>query len=183
MIHLGMLHRQTKALIELTLGTRDLHGRLHVDRRSRPEHYLPGGASGTRSWLHGLLEHASRIIRGEYARTRSRDEPREEVFVGVGSRRESRGSKDAVSETRFLWVDIDGPERLDVLWEFLAERPSHLLVESAGSGGVHSYWKLESPLPARAAGCAARPLNAPARTWSRSSVRRSAGDTQRSPGG
>jgi hypothetical protein len=151
MIQLGMLHRQTKGLVELTPGTRDLDGRLHVDRRSRREHYLPGGASGTRGWLPALLEHAGRIVRGDYARTSS-DERREEVFVGVGSRHEPRGSKDAVSETRFLWVDIDGPDRLKILWEFLAERPCHLLVESAGSGGVHSYWRLDRPLPARTGG-------------------------------
>jgi len=150
MIQLGMLHRETKGLVELTPGTRDPDGRLHVDRRSRPEHYLPGGASGSKACLRGLLEHADRIIRGEYARTRATDEPREEVFVGVSARHEPRGSKHAVSETRFLWVDIDGPERLEVLWEFLAERPCHLLVESAGSGGVHSYWALDRPLPARA---------------------------------
>src|SRR5207302_4345967 len=59
------------------------------------------------------------------------------------------GSKHAVSESRFLWVDIDRPDRLEVLWEFLAERPCHLLVESAGSGGVHAHWKLDRPLPAR----------------------------------
>jgi hypothetical protein len=149
-IQLGMLHRENAGLVELTPGTRDLDGRLHVDRRSRPAHYLPGGASGTSGWLRELLEHASRIIRGDFARTKSAGEPREEVFVGVGSRHEARGSKDAVSETRFLWVDIDGPDRLEVLWEFLAERPCHLLVESAGSGGVHSYWKLDNPMPARA---------------------------------
>jgi hypothetical protein len=149
MIQLGMLHRETKGLVELTPGTRDVEGRLHVDRRSRPEHYLPGGASGTRGWLRELLGHASRIIRGDYVRTKSAGEPREEVFVGVGSRHEARGSKDAVSEARFLWVDIDGPDRLEVLWQFLAERPCHLLVESAGSGGVHAYWGLDRPLEAR----------------------------------
>ncbi len=31
----------------------------------------------------------------------------------------------------------------------MAERPCHLLVESAGSGGVHAYWALDRPLPAR----------------------------------
>lgn len=147
-IQLGMLHRETEGLVELTPGTRDQDGRLHVDRRSRPEHYLPGGASGKREWLPKLLEHVERITAGEYARGRS-NEPREEVFVGVAARHEARGSKHAVSETRFLWVDIDRPDRLEVLWEFLAERPCHLLIESAGSGGVHAYWALDRPLPAR----------------------------------
>jgi hypothetical protein len=147
-IQLGMLHKHTEGLVELTPGTRDEDGRLHVDRRSRPEHYLPGGASGKRAWLPKLLEHVERITAGEYARTRAKG-IREEAFVGVAARHEARGSKHAVSETRFLWVDIDHPNRLEVLWEFLAERPCHLLVESAGSGGVHAYWTLDRPLPAR----------------------------------
>jgi len=149
MIQLAMLHRHTEGLVELTPGTRDDDGRLHVDRRSRPEHYLPGGASGRPAWLRNLLEHAQRIAAGEYARKRPAGTSSEEVFVGVAVRHEPRGSKHAVSESRFLWVDIDRPDRLDVLWEFLAERPCHLLVESAGSGGCHSYWKLDRPLPAR----------------------------------
>jgi hypothetical protein len=95
-----------------------------------------------------LLEHAQRITAGEYAHGRGAD-GREEVFVGVAVRHEARGSKHAVSESRFLWVDIDHPDRLEVLWEFLAERPCHLLIESAGSGGVHAYWALDRALPAR----------------------------------
>lgn len=149
LIQLGMLHRHTEGLVELTPGTRDEDGRLHVDRRSRPEHYLPGGASGNRGWLRELLEHVRRITAGEYARPTPSGQGREEVFVGVAARQEPRGSKHAVSETRFLWVDIDHGDRLDVLWEFLAERPCHLLVESAGSGGVHAYWGLDRPLVAR----------------------------------
>src|SRR5581483_3166870 len=53
-----------------------------------------------------------------------------------------------VSETRFLWVDIDHPGQLHALWAFLAERPCHLLIASGGSGGAHAYWKLDEPLPA-----------------------------------
>jgi hypothetical protein len=148
MLQLGLLHKHTEGLVELTPGSRDADGRLHVDRRSRPEHYLPGGASRQRDWLRRLLEHAQRITAGEYASHRRR-ELREEVFVGVAARHQPRGSKNAVSETRFLWVDIDRPDRLEVLWEFLAERPCHLLIESAGSGGCHAYWRLDRPLPAR----------------------------------
>jgi len=148
MLQLGLLHKHTEGLVELTPGTRDQDGRLHVDRRSRPEHYLPGGASGRPDWLGRLLEHAGRITAGEYANRRD-GELREEVFVGVATRHEPRGSKHAVTDTRFLWVDIDRPERLEVLWEFVAERPCHLLIESAGSGGVHAYWRLDPGLPAR----------------------------------
>ena len=58
-----------------------------------------------------------------------------------------RGDKHAVSETRFLWVDVDRPDGLPALWAFLAERPCHLLVESS-AGHAHAYWKLDRPLPA-----------------------------------
>lgn len=147
LIQLKLLHRHTEGLVELTPGTRDLDGHLRVDRRSRPEHYLWGGANGRLDWLGKLLEHAQAITAGEYGRRGTTS--REEVFVGVTARHEPRGSKHAVSESRFLWVDIDRPERLEVLWEFLAERPCHLLIESAGSGGCHAYWQLDRPLPAR----------------------------------
>jgi CHC2 zinc finger len=147
-IQLWMLHRHTRGLVELTPGTRELEGRLYVDRRSRPEHYLPGGARGDKRWLVRLLEHAWAICDGKYAR-RFADGPREEVFVGVSERSEPRGAKDAVIQARWLWIDVDRPDRLEVLWEFLAERPCHLLVESAGSGGVHAYWQLAEALPAR----------------------------------
>ncbi len=52
------------------------------------------------------------------------------------------------NHTRWLWVDVDKPGELPALWALLAERPCHLLIESAGSGGMHAYWKLEHELPA-----------------------------------
>jgi hypothetical protein len=60
----------------------------------------------------------------------------------------ARGDKHAVSETRFLRVDIDHPGQLHALWAFVAEHPCHLLVASGGSGGVHAYWKLTQSLEA-----------------------------------
>ena len=60
----------------------------------------------------------------------------EEVFVAPAARAAPRGDKHAVSETRFLWVDVDRPGQLPALWAFLAERPCHLLIASGGSGGV-----------------------------------------------
>ncbi|MGH2858704.1 MAG: hypothetical protein ACRDMJ_14615, partial [Solirubrobacteraceae bacterium] len=69
--------------------------------------------------------------------------------VGVAPRTGPHGGKDAVAHTRFLWLDVDKPYRLPALWDFLAERPCHALLESAGSGGVHVYWKLSEPLPAQ----------------------------------
>jgi hypothetical protein len=147
-LQLGMLHAETRELVELTPGVRTPGGKLDVDRRRRPEHYLPGGASGQDGWLEALLEHAERIVTGAYARELFDGAPREEAFVGVTPRTQPRGGKDAVAASRFLWVDVDQPGQLPALWAFLAERPCHLLIESGGSGGVHAYWKLSEPLSA-----------------------------------
>ena len=147
-LQLGMLHADTRELVELTPGARAPDGKLDVDRRRRPEHYLPGGASGQDGWLEALLGHAGRIVTGAFARELFDGAPREEAFVGVAPRTQRRGSKDAVAASRFLWVDVDRPGQLPALWAFLAERPCHLLIESGGSGGVHAYWKLSAPLPA-----------------------------------
>jgi hypothetical protein len=130
-LHLGFLHAESDGLVELTPGTRPPSGKVEIDRRTRPEHFLPGGATGRVGWLDGLLEHARRIVAGDYARQRFGGQPREEAFVGVTPRTRPRGSKDAVAYTRFLWVDVDRPERLPALWAFLAERPCHVLIESA----------------------------------------------------
>src|SRR4051794_27224653 len=145
-IQLGILHTDSDGHVELTPGTRGLDGALAIDRRGRPEHFLPGGASGHREWLARLLVHAEQIVAGTYARGTHRG--REEAFVGVAPRTQPRGSKHAVAATRFLWIDVDRSERLDALWSLLAERPCHLLIESGGSGGAHAYWKLDQPLPA-----------------------------------
>ena len=69
------------------------------------------------------------------------------MFLAPAVRAQPRGDKHAVSETRFLWVDVDRPDGLPALWAFLAERPCHLLVESS-AGHAHAYWKLDRPLPA-----------------------------------
>ena len=132
-LHLGLLHAESDGLVELTPGTRPPGGKVEIDRRTRCEHFLPGGATGTPGWLERLLEHARRIVAGDFTRARFDGQPREEAFVGVTPRTRPRGSKDAVAHTRFLWVDVDRPERLPALWAFLAERPCHLLIESAGS--------------------------------------------------
>ena len=148
-LQLGMLHAESEGLVELTPGTRPPGGKVKINRRTDARHYLPGGAGGTDGrWLERLLEHAERIVSGEYAFERFDGGPREEAFVGVAPRTGPHGSKDAVAHTRFLWLDVDKPDRLPALWDFLAERPCQLLCESAGSGGVHCYWKLSEPLPA-----------------------------------
>ena len=147
-VQLGMLHADTAELVELTPGTRSASGKLALDRRRRPEHYLAGGAAGQRDWLAALLAHAEQIVSGAYASGRARPRPREEAFVGVAPRIHRRGDKHAIARSRFLWVDVDEPGELPALWALLAERPCHLLIESGGSGGAHAYWKLTEPLAA-----------------------------------
>jgi hypothetical protein len=148
-LQLGMLHADSEGLVELTPGTRGPGGKVDIDRRKHACHYLPGGA-GARSgeWLERLFDHADAIVSGEYAYRRFDDGPREEAFVGVAPRTRPQGSKYAVAHTRFLWVDVDKPGELPALWAFLAERPAHMLVESAGSGGMHAYFRLAEALPA-----------------------------------
>jgi hypothetical protein len=157
-LQLGMLHSDSEGLVELTPGTRPPDGKLELDQRKRSCHYLPGGAGQHDGpWLARLLEHAEQIVAGDYAYKlidgQRHEElfdgkPREEAFVGVAPRTRPEGGKRAVEHTRWLWVDVDKPGELPALWGLLAERPCHLLVESAGSGGVHAYWRLDRPLPA-----------------------------------
>jgi hypothetical protein len=134
-LQLGVLHAQTGGLVELAAGARR-DGRLQITTRRRADHFLPGGGAGRIDWLQALLALAGRHAqRGE------------EVFVAPAARTAARGDKHAVGETRFLWVDVDEPDRLPALWALLAERPCHLLVESS-AGHAHAYWKLDRPLPA-----------------------------------
>jgi hypothetical protein len=135
-LQLGLLHEQTEGLVELAAGARR-DGRLQITTRRRSDHFLTGGGGGGGVWLRALLALAAQHAdRGE------------EVFVAPAVRDAPRGDKQAVTASRFLWVDVDQPGQLPALWAFLAERPCHLLVESGGSGGVHAYWKLDRPLPA-----------------------------------
>jgi hypothetical protein len=46
-LHLGLLHAESDGLVELTPGTRPPGGKVEIDRRTRREHFLPGGATGT----------------------------------------------------------------------------------------------------------------------------------------
>ncbi len=134
-LQLGMLHEHTAGLVELAAGARR-DGRLQITTRRRSDHFLPGGGTGEQKWLERLLELAEHHAgRGE------------EVFVAPAARSAPRGEKQAVSETRFLWVDVDRPGQLHALWAFLAERPCHMLIESGGSGGCHAYFRLAEPLP------------------------------------
>lgn len=138
-LHLGMLHLQTAGYVEIAAGPRPAGGKVRLNKRTDPNGYLPGGANGDPNWLTNLLALADRHARDGL-----------EVFVGVAPRTQRRGNKELVAESRFLWVDVDRPDRLDELWGLLRLRPAHLVVESGGSGGVHAYWRLAEPLPARA---------------------------------
>jgi hypothetical protein len=140
-LQLGMLHADTNGLVELAAGRRE-DGKLRITTRprpprTRPDHFLPGGASGMQSWLEGMLALADRHAqRGE------------EVFFAPAVRSVPRADKHAVSHTRALWIDVDRPDQLAQLWAFLAERPCRLLVSGGGSGGVHAYWRLHDRLEA-----------------------------------
>jgi hypothetical protein len=131
-----MLHRDGKGLVELAAGSRR-GGRLQIGTRRRSDHFLAGGQDGGKQWLQALLSLAAfHANRGE------------EVFLAPAVRSTARAEKNAVSESGWLWVDVDQPGQLGALWAFQAERPCHLLIESGGSGGAHAYWKLSKPLPA-----------------------------------
>ncbi len=134
-LQLGILHEQTGGLVEIAAGARR-DGRLQITTRRRGDHFLPGGQAGGGDWLRPLLTLAARHA-----------DQGEEVFLAPAVRSAARGDKHAVSETRFLWIDVDEPDGLPALWTFLAERPCHLLIESS-AGHAHAYWKLDRPLPA-----------------------------------
>ena len=91
-LQFGLLHGESEGLVELTPGTRPPGGKVDIDRRKHACHYLPGGAGATSDeWLECLLEHAQRIVAGDYAYRRFDDGPREEAFVGVAPRSRPRG--------------------------------------------------------------------------------------------
>ena len=110
-LQLGLLHAATRELVELTPGTRRPDGRLEIDRRRRRA--LPARRRERHPRLAGRPARARRADRRRrlHAASGSPDGLREEAFVGVAPRTRARGGKDAVAATRFLWIDIDRPER------------------------------------------------------------------------
>ncbi|MGH3991585.1 MAG: hypothetical protein ACRDSN_03870, partial [Pseudonocardiaceae bacterium] len=127
-------------------GRRTSHG-LSIQRkpaeRANPDgaRFIPGGAHPDR-----LGELLLQTALGEVA---AMDRAGLEVFVGPTERARAAGGKDAVERSRHLWVDIDTPGELWRLWRYCEAHPPHLLVLTEGSGGVHAYWALAEPLPAR----------------------------------
>ena len=82
---------QSDGLVELAAGRRE-HGKLSITTRppprTRPDHFLPGGASGKEGWLEGLLALADRHAkRGE------------EVFIAPAGRSQPRGQTSTPSVT------------------------------------------------------------------------------------
>ena len=153
-LQLGMLHAESEGLVELAAGTRPPTERFRSAGACEP---LPSGRRHRcRGWLDELLRHAQRIVDGETPTLGG--EPRRSCSSARGARTAPRGEARG-GALAALWLDVDQPDRLPVLWDFLAERPCQLLCESAGPGAFTAYWKLSEPLPAE------RPTSARAR-WS-----------------
>jgi hypothetical protein len=155
-MHLALLHQNTSGLVELAAGRRDDHGSLRLTTRKRDDHYLPGGAgSDSEGWLEPIVALAAKHHTAN-----------EELFIAPTDRDTPGGHNYCVTQTRWLWVDVDEPARLPALWALFSEpaanlphgRQPHLVIESGGAsdpgsdgqpfGGVHALWKLAEPLDA-----------------------------------
>lgn len=141
-IHLSILHGASRGYVEVAAGRRDKDGKLDIYTRRWRDHFLQAGQTGEPGWREPALALAEHhLAMGE------------ELFLGVAPRTLPSGSKPAVQWSQWLWVDVDGAENLGRLQALLERKPAHLLVETAGSGGLHAYWRLIEPLPARQIRC------------------------------
>lgn len=141
-IHLGLLHGASDGYVEIAAGRRQPGAKLRITTRKDPGHFLPGGAiGGDDSWLQLLLELIARHA-----------DAGDEVFVGPAVRRDRAAAKAHVSHTNWLWIDVDGRDGLPVVKRLVRRKAPHLVIESAGSGGVHCYWRLCTPLRAHTSG-------------------------------
>jgi len=137
-IHLGLLHCATDGYVELAAGPRPSGGKVRFITRKDPGHFLPGAAAASAAgWLEALLELAAR-----------HDRRGDELAVAPAVRSARGAAKRHVTHTNWLWIDVDGADQLPEVERFLRRKPAHLVVESAGSGGVHCYWRLREPLHA-----------------------------------
>ncbi len=134
-IQLGLLHADSDGYVEIAAGRRPPEAKLRITTRKDAGHFLVGGASGDPSWLDTIL-----ALVGRHA-TRG-----EEVFVAPAVRGDRAAAKAHVSHTEWLWIDVDGCSGLPAVRRLLRCKPAQLIVESAGSGGVHCYWRLRHPL-------------------------------------
>jgi hypothetical protein len=134
-IHLGLLHADSDGYVEIAAGRRPPGAKLRITTRSDAGHFLAGGASGADRWFDAILalvdDHTSRG---------------EEVFVAPAVRSDRGAGKAHVSHTGWLWIDVDGRDGLPDVERLLRSKPAQLVVESAGSGGVHCYWRLRDAL-------------------------------------
>lgn len=141
-VHLWYLHAMSRGFIEVAAGRRDEHGKLDIYTRRRRDYFVPAGGPGEDDWRVAALVLADRhLLAGE------------ELFLGVAPRAQLAGGKPAVQWSRWLWLDVDGSEHLGRLETLLERKPAHLLVESAGSGGMHAYWRLARRLAASKIRC------------------------------
>jgi hypothetical protein len=138
-LHLGLLHAESDGYVEIAAGRRSPGGKLRITTRRDTGHFLPGGARGGPHWLDALLALAARHHAAG-----------DEVCVAPAVRGERAAAKPHVDHTNWLWIDVDGPDGLPAVRRLLREKPAHLVIESAGSGGVHCFWRLCTPLMARA---------------------------------
>jgi hypothetical protein len=143
MMHLSLLHSRTHGYVELGAGRRSPGGKLDIYTRRMADHFLRGGASGDPDWIARILSRARKHEQ------RADGQPDDELFLGVAPRCRQGGSKQDVLYTWFLWLDVDGATDLDRLWALLERYPATAVIDSAGSGGRHAYWRLDRLLPAR----------------------------------
>ena len=150
-LQLGLLHADTRR-------ARRAHARHPPRRRAprgrppppRPSTSCPAARAATRAGCAALLAHAERIVAGAYAAPRPGERPGEEVFVGVAPRtravRRAATRSPARAGCGSTSTGPTGSTRCGRSWP---SGPCQLLIASGGSGGVHAYWQLAEPLPAR----------------------------------
>lgn len=134
-IHLGLVHVDSDGYVEIAAGRRPSGAKLRITTRKDPGHFLAGGVNGRDGWLDAIL-----ALVDDHTRRG------EEVFVAPAVRHDCGAAKTHVSHTGWLWIDVDGRDGRPAVRRLLARKPAQLVVESAGSGGVHCYWRLRRPL-------------------------------------
>jgi hypothetical protein len=94
------------------------------------------------------------------ARTIVREGLRTDVYIGVAARHDRAGGKQAITEIRTLWVDLDIPDARAALQAFPVA-PA-IVIASGSRGHLHAYWLLQQPVSIEAAEAANRRLAATA---------------------
>ncbi len=140
-LHLSLLHSATNGYVEIGQGSRAPGAKTWWGYRGETSSFVPGGGmrGHESTWLTHALDRVATAA-GSW---------RTEVAVAPAARRSLSREESAIGATRWLWLDIDR-QTLPQLAGLLRERPAHLRVDSAGSGGEHVYWMLDRPLPAAA---------------------------------